>query len=852
MNSHHEQAHVPAKPRDKTPHRRDKILFSSFLILVVLAGAAFSASLLLAQHTPSRAASAPQLNGDIATMQSAGNQSLRLTVPSTSRLKTNAQAATTSAPAFNNIGISTATNTTAANFDSAGYSYSFNALLETDIEPNLPFAYDGLQFQWPNINHVSSPTLTDNWQASGQVLPLSASGAHKVGFIGSASNGAVSGNALVTYSDNSTQTFSLGFSDWTLGGSTQSPAFGNKIVVGQARRDSRSGEQSVKTYLFYASINLDANKTPVSVKLPTLTSKAQLHVFTYTNDVAPAHDYNNTGMSGDAYTTAGNLDGAGNSYSSKALSWGAGYTISYNQGFSGEYSMQFQWPDVLPGTPDNYQANGQTIAITPVPLAAKLGFVGAATGGPSYGTATLHFDDGSQQQFSLGFSDWTLNGYTRAPSYGNRYFEGMQYRNTRGGQQKINTFLFYAEVDLPSGKNVTSVTLPASTNQGQIHVYSISTGVAGFFDNVGVSGDQSSLFGNFDGGYHSYSAQAMQNAGVIFSTPAPSDMHPYRVNGINFYMRASNDVVPDNWVANGQMARVNIVTSATTLGFIGSAVNGGSTGTGLITYTDGTTQQYTLGFSDWCATTPQYHNSVIASMGYRNGAYGQQAIKNNLYYAEVPLQMNKILDSVQLPTTTGGVMHIFAVAEGLGNYNNIGISDDHATKQANLDGAGYSYSAQALQSAGITAGTTFAHDGFNFKFGTNDGGTTLAGSPDNYVAVGQNIDTVPTAGRTSIGFILSSTGGGVSGTATIYYADGTSQDIPLGAADWCNGATAAQYRGYVVATMKYRNTPGGQQSLANYLYYTSYTLNNTNPAGPVTKIVLPNLPQLHIFSIAYK
>lgn len=848
MNAQPEQATIPTEPHTKTPRRRGKILLSSFLTLVVLAGAAFSTSLMIAQHTSSKAASTSGLHGDIAAIQKENQQYMQFLPPSTSgRFKSSAMAASVTLPAYNNVGISTTKNLTAANFDGAGYSYSYAGLFESNLETNLPFAYDGLQFNWTNVNPVTSPTAADNWQASGQVLQLNATGAHKVGFIGSATHGSASGNVLVTYSDGSTQSMPLGFSDWTLGGGTQSPAYGNRIADAQMKRDTRSGEQNVKTYVFYASIALDANKTPVSVKLPTSTGSAQMHIFTYSNNVAPANAYNNVGMSSDAYTTVGNLDGAGNSYSSRANNWGAGYTILYNQNLAGDYGMRFQWPDVLPGSPDNYQANGQTIAVTPVAGATKLGFVGAATGGPSYGTATINYSDGSQQLFTLGFSDWTLNGYTRAPSFNNRYFEDMTYRNTRSGQQNVYAFYFYADVNLQPGKTITSVTLPSSTNQGKIHVYSIATGVAGFYDSVGVTSDQIEVYGNFDGGNHSYSTQAMQNAGVVFSSAG--NLHPYRVNGINFYVQSSMSGFPDNWLANGQPIGVTAVTGASTLGFIGSSVNGGSTGKGVITYTDGTTQAYTLGFSDWCAAAPQYNNTVVASMPYRNGAYGPQSIKNNLYYAEVPIEVNKTIASVQLPTTSGGLMHIFAVGERVGNYNNIGISNDTATKLANFDGGGYSYSAQALQTAGISAGGTYTHDGFGFKFGTNDGGTTFSGSPNNYASVGQSIETVPAAGRTSVGFILSATGGGASGTATIVYEDGTTQNITLGSADWCNSATASQYNVSVAAGLSYRNTSTGQQTKANYLYYSNFALDS---AKTVAKIVLPNASQLHVFSIAYK
>jgi hypothetical protein len=51
---------------------------------------------------------------------------------------------------------------------------------------------------------------------------------------------------------------------------------------------------------------------------------------------------------------------------------------------------------------------------------------------------------------------------------------------------------------------------------------------------------------------------------------------------------------PDNVQASGQTIAVSLPSRATTLGFLGSATNGDASGTATITYTDGTTQTFTL------------------------------------------------------------------------------------------------------------------------------------------------------------------------------------------------------------------------------------------------------------------
>src|ERR1017187_5419632 len=49
-----------------------------------------------------------------------------------------------------------------------------------------------------------------------------------------------------------------------------------------------------------------------------------------------------------------------------------------------------------------------------------------------------------------------------------------------------------------------------------------------------------------------------------------------------------------------------------------------------------------------------------------------------------------------------------------GAFNNVGISDDANPAVGNLDGGGYSYSAQALAAADLTPGASVAHDGLTF------------------------------------------------------------------------------------------------------------------------------------------
>jgi hypothetical protein len=76
----------------------------------------------------------------------------------------------------------------------------------------------------------------------------------------------------------------------------------------------------------------------------------------------------------------------------------------------------------------------------------------------------------------LGLSDWTLNANGSPPSYGNVEVATTPYRNsTTGTSQTVNTCLLSTTIPIQAGKTVESVTLPSSTNERALHVFSIGS-----------------------------------------------------------------------------------------------------------------------------------------------------------------------------------------------------------------------------------------------------------------------------------------------------------------------------------------------------------------------------------------
>jgi hypothetical protein len=186
---------------------------------------------------------------------------------------------------YTDVGVSSDSAPTGADFDGLGYSYSANALSSAGVNPGSTITAAGSAFTWPNVAPAALYSAKpDNYTAVGQTIAASqinGSGSGSIAFLGSATNGPSSGTAVVTYTDGSTQSLSLSFSDWTLNGGSASVQSGNTIAVTTSYRNSQSGTaDQVKSYVFATTpVSLASGKTVASVKLPSSANQGALHVF---------------------------------------------------------------------------------------------------------------------------------------------------------------------------------------------------------------------------------------------------------------------------------------------------------------------------------------------------------------------------------------------------------------------------------------------------------------------------------------------------------------------------------------------------------------------------------------------
>ncbi|MFF9152882.1 GH92 family glycosyl hydrolase [Streptomyces sp. NPDC014846] len=161
-----------------------------------------------------------------------------------------------------------------ADFDGGGWSYSRQALAAAGLTPGGRGTAGGLGFTWPD----SPAGRPDNASAAGQSVELT-DAAKSLSFIGSAVNGNQRAEATVTYTDGTTGTADLSFTDWTVGGGGGTVQYGNEVVAKTAYRNVAGADKDpVATYVFATKpFTAPDGRTIRSVRLPQNTD---LHVFT--------------------------------------------------------------------------------------------------------------------------------------------------------------------------------------------------------------------------------------------------------------------------------------------------------------------------------------------------------------------------------------------------------------------------------------------------------------------------------------------------------------------------------------------------------------------------------------------
>ncbi|MDM7831002.1 GH92 family glycosyl hydrolase [Cellulomonas edaphi] len=127
---------------------------------------------------------------------------------------------------------------------------------------------------------------------------------------------------------------------------------------------------------------------------------------------------------------------------------------------------------------------------------------------------------------------------------------------------------------------------------------------------------------------------------------------------------------PDNATAHGQRVRLNVGEGATQLSLVGTANESQQSGTAVITYSDGSTQDVPVTFGDWvgAASNPAPGSTVVAAIqGRLAGTSGSDNLKTAIF-ATTPVELKtgvtaEWLTLPDLDQPVGdGQLHFFAIA----------------------------------------------------------------------------------------------------------------------------------------------------------------------------------------------
>lgn len=240
-----------------------------------------------------------------------------------------------------------------------------------------------------------------------------------------------------------------------------------------------------------------------------------------------------------------------------------------------------------------------------------------------------------------------------------------------------------------SGSAETKVRVTAGTNEGTFPVtfaltdHSTGAALGGatlrvavakagalwpYDTNEGIYPDGAGYSGGFDGGGWAFSQNALSAAGATSSSTVT-------VDGVSYTWPTVTSGQPDNLEMAGQTIPMPAGTSGASLGLLGTAANAPTDGSGVsgtltVTYTDGTTSQATVGFSDWTLnggpSKPLPGDTTAVATAYRNtGSGGRDNVKTYVFATKVPLDASKQVASITLPITgSTGTDHLFAYGFG--------------------------------------------------------------------------------------------------------------------------------------------------------------------------------------------
>jgi hypothetical protein len=341
---------------------------------------------------------------------------------------------------YNRAGIYTDGRTFSGGLDGSGSSFSVNLLGTALVWNNLVFSFGPA-----NVSDVVS--------CAGQTITLPAGQFNTLQILATAVNGnQVAQTFTVTYTDNSTATFTQSVSDWA---NQQFYAGESRLLTMSYRNQSGGGLQILNVSVDGYQFTLDQTRTVKSITLPS-DSNLILLTMALANDSAAvplATYYNRAGIYTDGTTftnpATGGVDGGGYAYS--------GTLLSSSQTWS---NTLFNFGPL--NATNVISCAGQTISL-PAGNYSRLRMLATAVNGnqPSQ-SFMVTYTDSSTASFVQGLSDW----FTPQNYSGEFKAIPMGYRNLSNGSSSENNslYLYGYSFAVNSAKIIQSIRLPNNAN----------------------------------------------------------------------------------------------------------------------------------------------------------------------------------------------------------------------------------------------------------------------------------------------------------------------------------------------------------------------------------------------------
>ena len=311
------------------------------------------------------------------------------------------------------------------------------------------------------------------------------------------------------------------------------------------------------------------------------------------------------------------------------------------------------------------------------------------------------------------------------------------------------------------------------------------------FNRPGVVADGSTFSGGLDGGGSAYSANLLgptvTSGGITFTLGAAGGNNAVSAAGQTIALAQGSYSTLPSW---GRGSTATRPAQAFT-----------------VRYTDGSSQAFTQGLSDWYTPQGYAGESVAATTAYRDTASGgRHGPGDERLRLQLRAEPGEVVAAITLPNDAN--VEILAIAPDVAaragpaapSFNRPGVVADGSTFSGGLDGGGSAYSANLL-------GPTVTSGGITFTLGAAGGNNAVA-------AAGQTI-ALAAGSYSTLSFLGAAVNGNQAGQAFIVrYTDGSSQSFTQSLSDWY---TPQGYAGEsVAAATAYRDTAsGGRQALGD-------------------------------------